>query len=136
VLAAEYSAPAHIPSDDDVEQLDQVVELAAAPMYVEPTCDDCGRRMHVFAAHDNGLRFCHACIALSPNLRAVLERHRAGAAPPPPSKWKPRDEDSHQGNPKSEIGSFKRPPPEQRAPKASKETTRELWGEYTREVPR
>lgn len=121
--------------DDDVEQLDQVVE-DLAPFPPEPTCDDCGRRMRIYAVHDNGLRFCHACIALSDNLRERIARRAQGAAPPPPSRWRPRDEDSHQGNAKSEIGSFKRPPPAERAPAPTRSSTRELWPSYTSEVER
>jgi hypothetical protein len=134
VLAAEYSAPAHIPSDDDVEQLDQVVE-DLAPFPPEPTCDDCGRRMRVLAVHENGLRFCYACIALSDNLRERIARRAGEKAPPPPSRWRPRDEDSHQGNAKSEVGSFKRPPPEERAA-PTRSSTRDLWPAYTSEVER
>ncbi len=121
-------------SDEDLEQLDQVVDRDVKPENVR-RCADCGKRLGVAAfTGDHGLEFCGACLELSPHLQEVLARHRDrdGAAPPPmPSRRKQRDDDSHQGNARSEIGSVR-----VKAEKLPPTPTADLWAGYTKDVPR
>ena len=124
-------------SPDDLEQLDQVV-LEHRDLKPENVrrCADCGKRLGVVAfTGDHGLDFCGACVELSDHLREVLARHK-GAEQPKPGAWRPRDEESNQGDAKSEIGSFRRTKPEAPPPAARPRTTAELWPTYTAEVER
>lgn len=119
---------------DDLEQIDQVVDRDVKPENVR-CCADCGKRLGVAAfGGEHGFEYCGACVTPSATVLEIMAR---GKTPAPASTWKPRDAtDESADGAKGEVGSFKRPPPEERAPKASRETTRELWGEYTKEAPR
>ena len=120
-------------SDEDLEQLDLVVDRDLKPENVR-RCADCGKRLGVaaFGSPDHDFKYCGACLELSPHLQEVLARHREGAAPPPaPSKRRSRDEDSHQGNARSELGSQRL-----KGEKLPPASTADLWGGYTKDVPR
>ena len=131
-VKASRAAPFRV-SDDDLEQLDQVV---AAPAIAELRCDDCGRRRRVFAVTDGG-RFCGACVAIPPRLVEHMRLARAAAAPATPVLTaRPRATGESSDDARHDLGSFRPQPPAPRPAAAPRATTRDLWATYTAEVER
>lgn len=109
----------------------------SAAQHAELRCDDptCGRTSRIWAVHDNGLRFCPACVSVPPLIRERMQR--AAAAPVGTTSWKPPASVEERSAAKADVGSFDATPPSTpRPPAAAPPTRQQAWRASTKDFDR